>query len=131
MMIVTLVLLTSSIGFAAAKCSVADETLHACKSTPKPVDSEFVIGTLDSIAICQKNARKTTMVIEKNGESEEAEAKVSGMAGGTRYSIKAGNTTFSLSVTGGTRPGPLSKATLTIDMRRARMTGSSTYTCYR
>lgn len=119
----------SSMSFAAATCPQQSDNAMVCKSTPQAGDEEVAVGVLDSIAICGQGS-KTVLVLEKDGESEVAEAKVDNRAGGSSYTVSTPDVDFSISVTGAIRGNTL-PAKFTINIKSNNIVASSTYTCKR
>jgi hypothetical protein len=115
---------------AGTECPENSKLVMACHSTPEAGDSEVAAGTFDAISVCRAGSKKAWLILEKNGEAEAAASKVVDRVGGSSYSVKAGDVTFSLSLPTGLRPGLSAKAKLSLLFEGAgNLEASSTYTC--
>lgn len=125
--IFTVVLASTSISMASATCPVQAETLASCKSTPQNGDQEIAAGVFDSIAVCKQDST-TSLVLEKNGASESAPAKVDDRVGASTYTIDTGDVDFALTIVVAPRAKTL-PAKLKINFKAAKLEATSTYTC--
>jgi len=125
--IFTAVFAISSVSFAAATCPSQTDTVAICKSTPQKGDQEVAASVFDSIAVCAQDST-TSLVLEKNGQSEAAEAIVEPRTGATTYRIETSDVDFSLSITVGRNPKAL-PAKLNVNFKTAKVDATSTYTC--
>lgn len=121
--------LLTSISLASASCPQGTKTLATCLSTPGPGDNEVAAAMLDAISICSQGTQ-IILVPQKNGESDQAVAKVTQRAGGTTYVIETSDIDFSLTVTTATN-SKTSAAKLKIDFKSNNLTATSSYTCKR
>lgn len=128
--VIALAALLTSISFASASCPQGTQTVATCLSTPKAGEKDTVAATmLDSITICT-DGTQAILVPEKNGQSDNAVAKVTQRAGGTTYTIETSDIDFSLTVTTGTN-SRTSAAKLKIDFKSNNLSATSSYTCKR
>jgi len=127
-LIAILPLLISQAVFATASCPNSTQTTKICLSTPKAGDEEIASSVLDSIAVCSKGS-DTILVMEKAGDSQDAKAKVTSTVGGINYAINTSDVNFVLGMATGIRPSATKLARLTVTLKAAKISASSTYTC--
>lgn len=123
-----IVIFFSTFAHAFVSCPGDIPTVHICKSTPKAGDSELASGVFDAIAVCGTST-KLYMVLAKGSESQMGAAKIERRAGGVSYSVSEDDIVVSLSLPTGIGPKPVKMARMSITMKKAHVTASSTYTC--
>ena len=126
-MIVLALFSLSFASFASETCPAKTQQVATCLSTPKSGDQKVAANIFDSITICSQGA-KSILIMEKNGESDSREAKVTRRMGGTSYLIQEPDVDFTLSVTTGLN-GNAMPAHLKIEFKAPELIASSTYSC--
>lgn len=125
----TAVLAISSISMGSATCPSEAETLASCKSTPKNGDYKIAASAFDSIAVCKQDST-VSLALEKNGKSENAEAKVDIKMGASTYTIESDDLDVALTIIVA-RDSKALPANLKISFKATKVDATSTYTCAR
>jgi hypothetical protein len=117
----------STLSFGAATCPANSRTIRTCISTPKSGDGE-IASAMSSVALCEDGGT-TSIVLDKDGDTESSVVTVTQRMGGTSYSVVDGDMGISISLPTGMRPAPTTQARLTISFLKAKVSNSSTFTC--
>lgn len=108
-------------------CPTATKRIFDCKSTPQKGDSEDAAGALDAIQVC-RGVGVASLIMEKAGSPAETDkADATQRADGVTYTIDNDEIAYSIAL----RLSKLKKAdaTFTINLKEAKQTLSSHYTC--
>jgi hypothetical protein len=119
-------MLSTSASFASAVCPQGSTQVKSCKSTPQAGDHQFAIEMANSIAICSEG-KEYSLIIEKNGISDDLGAKKIVRAGATTYVADAD--TIVLKLTTIVNGRKVNNAKLSVEVESADISGSSTYSC--
>jgi hypothetical protein len=128
------ILILATLGFAAganaATCPAQSKTVYSCKNAPQKGDSLVLSKMVDSIEVCQRG-RAFLWVIEMDGKSEFAKAKVIRRDSEVIYKYVEGQSSTTLSIPRSSTPSEKSiSSVLSLELAESNIPKlSTTFVC--